>query len=231
MAWPWFYDIAVSPLEVLGLSRRRKNLVTQAAGRVLEIGGGTGANLSHYSNNCQLVLTDPDESMLRRAGKRSNIGARTANRVAADAQCLPFQSASFDMVVATLAFCTIPQPVMAFREVRRVLRPAGKLLLLEHVRAAVPWIIRMQNALTPSWRILADGCHLNRDTLGVATANGFQVVQKRYALNGALLTAILIANESTAIARNGNEYYPADTTPMAPGLPAPGINSGRPMAR
>ncbi len=230
MAWPWFYDLAVSPLEVLGLSRRRKNLVAQAAGRVLEIGGGTGVNLSHYRTNCRLVLTEPDEAMLRRAAKRRILGARTASLVAADAQCLPFQSKSFDVVVATLTFCTIPQPAMAFREAHRVLRPGGKLLLLEHVRATSPWIARLQNALTPSWRILADGCHLNRDTLRVATANGFQVVQKRHALDGALLTATLIANESAA-AQNGKQRYPADTTPMAPGLPAPGINSGRPMAR
>ncbi|MGC9261081.1 MAG: class I SAM-dependent methyltransferase [Phycisphaerae bacterium] len=196
MTWPWFYDLAVYPLEILGLSRRRKELMVQATGRVLEIGGGTGVNLPHYGTKCQLVLTEPDEAMLRRAA--NSIGARTARLVAADAQYLPFRSASFDMVVATLTFCTIPQPTMAFREAHRVLRPAGKLLLLEHVRAARPWIAWLQNVLTPSWRILADGCHLNRDTLGLATANGFQVVQKRYALDGALLTATLIASEGTA---------------------------------
>ena len=198
MTWPWFYDLAVSPLEVLGLSRRRKNLLGQAAGRVLEIGGGTGVNLPHYGTNCRLVLTEPDEAMLRRAAQRRVIGERTASLAAADAQCLPFRSASFDMVVATLTFCTIPQPALAFREAHRVLRPAGKLLLLEHVRAARPWIVRLQNTLAPSWRILADGCHLNRDTLGLAAANGFHVVQKRYALDGVLLTATLIAGEVTA---------------------------------
>ncbi|MCL5945979.1 MAG: class I SAM-dependent methyltransferase [Planctomycetes bacterium] len=198
MTWPWFYDLAVYPLELLGLSRQRKSLMVQVTGRVLEIGGGTGVNLPYYGCNCRLVLTDPHEALLRRAAKRRNIGPRTVTLAAADAQRLPFQAASFDIVVATLAFCTIPQPAMAFREAHRVLRPTGKLLLLEHVRAPQPWMARLQNILTPSWRILADGCHLNRDTLGVAAASGFQIVRKRYGLGGVLLTATLIACPSTA---------------------------------
>jgi ubiquinone/menaquinone biosynthesis C-methylase UbiE len=198
MVWPWFYDLAVYPLEFMGLSRRRKSLMVQAAGRVLEIGGGTGVNLPHYGINCQLVLTDPDEALLQRAAKRRNNGPRTVILAAADAQRLPFQAASFDIVVATLAFCTIPQPIMAFREVHRVLRPGGKLLLLEHVRAPHLWIARLQNVLTPSWRILANGCHLNRDTLSLAAAGGFQIIRKRYGLGGILLTATLVASQSTA---------------------------------
>lgn len=191
MVWPAFYDIGLYPLERLGLARWRKEIIGRARGRVLEIAGGTGANLQYYNHDCRLVLTDPNESMLRRAAiYRANLSSPRIMLVT-DAQHLPFAPASFDTVVATLAFCTIPQPEIAFQEVRRVLRPEGMLLLLEHIRSHQPWLAWIQNKLTPTWSQFAGGCHLNRDTLDLARKNGFTMTDIRYRMNHSVVAATL----------------------------------------
>lgn len=191
MMRPVFYDIAVYPLERLVLSRWRRELIGQAEGKVLEVGAGTGGNLPYYQRASALVVTDYNEPMLRRGANRRRKPDGDVNFVVTDAQHLPFASGCFDSVIATLAFCTIPQPGMAMREIKRVLRPGGQLLLLEHVRAGKAWAVAIQNQLTPCWSRLADGCHLNRNTLELAQNNGFIVVEKRVGLDGWLLSARL----------------------------------------
>jgi ubiquinone/menaquinone biosynthesis C-methylase UbiE len=106
----------------------------------------------------------------------------------ADCMALPFRSESFDTVVATLAFCTVPDPVQGLQEVRRVLRPTGTLLLLEHVRSsrsgALAW---MQDRIEPVWVRLASGCHPNRDTLAAVRGAGFRPISVRESFRGAVL--------------------------------------------
>ena len=168
------YDICTAPSEAMGLRRMRRRLLSAAHGRVLEVGAGTGANLPLYPPQAHVVATEYDDSMARQARKRLNKAPAPVQLLLADAQALPFADASFDTVVGTLVFCTIAEPLLALGEVRRVLRPGGRLLLLEHVR----WenaFGRLQDGLTPLWKRFAHGCHLDRRTLETVRMAGFEV--------------------------------------------------------
>ena len=165
------YDRAMAASEAAGLSERRAALLAGAGGRVLELGAGTGVNLGHYPAAVgELVLTEPEEPMLRRLTERAARLAPPATVVRATAERLPFRDASFDTVVSTLTLCTVGDLPAALEEVRRVLVPGGRLLFLEHVRADDPRDARHQDRLTPIWRRIGHGCHPNRDTLAAIAA-------------------------------------------------------------
>jgi SAM-dependent methyltransferase len=162
--------------EEAGLTEMRRDLVTQARGETLELGAGTGLNLSHYPPEVtRLVVTEPGEHMARRLREHTARSAVPLEVVEAPAERLPFPDDSFDTVVATLVLCTIPDPVAALSEVSRVLRPGGRLLFLEHVRSHDPGRARWQDRVAPAWRVFADGCHCNRDTLGTIKASALSV--------------------------------------------------------
>jgi SAM-dependent methyltransferase len=149
-----------------GMTRLRRDLLAGARGEVLEIGAGTGLNLPHYPADLdRLVLVEPGE----RIGAHIDLGRApagvSAELVRAPAEYLPFDDASFDTVVSTLVFCTVTDPRRAVAEVARVLRPGGRLLFLEHVRAD-PGVRRsLQRRLARPWASFADGCRCDRDTL------------------------------------------------------------------
>jgi ubiquinone/menaquinone biosynthesis C-methylase UbiE len=190
--FPALYDAALAPLERLGLRRWRAELLAQARGDVLEIGGGTGLNLPHYRPDVRLVLTEYDRAMLDRARRRHGPAPGSIALVAADAMRLPCADTRFDTVVATLTFCTIPDPRRAFAEVTRVLRPGGIVLLLEHVRTPRAPVARLQDWMTPLWKHLAHGCHLNRQPLELARAQGFKIETLHPGLDGWLIAARLV---------------------------------------
>jgi ubiquinone/menaquinone biosynthesis C-methylase UbiE len=162
--------------------RDRGPLLARARGRVLELGVGTGASLGFYPPTVtELVGIDPAEAMLRRARERLAGLERERGRLPfrvrlhrADAEALPYADGSFDTVAAVLTLCTIPDPARAAREMYRVLRPGGRLLVLEHVRAAqgraLAW---WQDRVDPLWTRAAGGCHLNRDTPATLRDAGF----------------------------------------------------------
>jgi ubiquinone/menaquinone biosynthesis C-methylase UbiE len=167
-----FYDRALAAQEDAGLRDARHELLAQARGRVLEIGAGTGLNRQHYTDAVtELVLTEPEEPMAKRLRKR----AGSATVVVAPAEELPFADASFDTVVSTLVLCTVRSPEAAMAEIRRVLKPDGSLLLLEHVRSGDPDLARWQDRLLPLHRRVAHGCHPNRDTAALLARAGFDV--------------------------------------------------------
>jgi ubiquinone/menaquinone biosynthesis C-methylase UbiE len=176
------FDGAMWPVERLFLWKLRRRLVGGAAGCVLEIGIGTGLNLPYYPADVELVGIDPDAGFLERARRRAAAIGRPVTLLVARAEALPFADRSFDTVIATLVFCTIAEPEQALREVHRVLRPGGEFKLIEHVR--VPWGAKVQDFLTPLWKHIANGCHLNRDTLNLVTSNGFTVQAVREHLRG-----------------------------------------------
>jgi SAM-dependent methyltransferase len=141
-------------------------------GRVLEIGAGTGLNLEYYGDAVtDLVLTEPEEPMARRLRQRVQRG----EVVEAPAERLPFPDDAFDTVVSTLVLCTVPDQPGALAEVRRVLKPGGRMLFLEHVRASDPDLAKWQDRLMRPWRVIGYGCHCNRDTAAEMTRAGFRL--------------------------------------------------------
>ncbi|HEY2055648.1 MAG TPA: class I SAM-dependent methyltransferase [Solirubrobacterales bacterium] len=165
------YNPVVSLGEKLGMAGRRRALLAVAHGEVLEIGAGTGLNLPHYPAHLdQIVLAEPG----LRIGAHIDLGRAPegvpARLVRAPAECLPFEDASFDIVVSTLVLCTVGDPRRAVAEVARVLRPDGHLLFLEHVRADRGWRRAMQRPAVRPWAAFADGCQCDRETLATIEA-------------------------------------------------------------
>src|SRR4051812_12943096 len=140
----------------------RRKLVAPATGRVLEVGVGPGWNLPYYPEVDEIVATDSLDGMLTRAEKRA--GREVVTR-RASVEELPFEDGSFDTVVASLLLCSVPDQDRAIGEIRRVLRPGGQFLFLEHVRAKDPKLARKQDRWRPAWSVIGFGCQCNRDTL------------------------------------------------------------------
>lgn len=162
-AYAWAYDRFLETAEVRGLSELRRELLAEASGRALEIGAGTGINVEHYpAAVTELVLLEPDERMAARIGARAR--GRAVEVVTGSGEHLPFADASFDTVTATLVLCAVPDVDRVLAEVARVLRPGGRFLFLEHVRAADPGLARWQDRLDRPWGVVGR-CHPNRDTL------------------------------------------------------------------
>lgn len=162
--------------EGAGMRAARKALLKQAAGRVLEIGAGTGLNVSHYPPEArELTLAEPEPAMRRRLARRVRRSDRQAVIVDAPAEQLPLADRSVDTVVSTLVLCTVEQPDRALAEIARVLRPSGQLLFIEHVRAESPALAWWQDRLLGPWRRFACGCRCNRATVELMQARGFEV--------------------------------------------------------
>ena len=181
-AFAVLYDPFVWVGERAGMREHRRGLLSQARGRTLEIGSGTGLNLPHYPDGIkELVLAEPDAAMRARLTKRLNHGSRQARVVDAPAEQLPFADGSFDTVVSTLVLCTVDAPDLALREIARVLRHDGQLLFIEHVRANSPALARWQDRLAGPWRRFARGCRCNRATAQLIAACGLEVEPVRTA--------------------------------------------------
>jgi ubiquinone/menaquinone biosynthesis C-methylase UbiE len=162
----WLYDPFLALAERRGMAALRLELLSAARGRVLEVGAGTGRNLAAYPARLeQLVLSEPDPGMRARLRRRVERGGQPTSVVAAGAEALPFADGSYDTVVSTMVLCTVPDVRAGVRELRRVLRPGGRLLFIEHVRADGGRLARRQDRLATAWRAFAVGCHCNRPTL------------------------------------------------------------------
>jgi ubiquinone/menaquinone biosynthesis C-methylase UbiE len=169
------YDPFLRIGERAGMRRRRHDLLTQARGRTLEIGSGTGLNLAHYSDALDLVLAEPDPSMRKRLQSALRRSGRMARVIDARAEQLPFADASIDTIISTLVLCTVDAPDLALREIGRVLRPGGQLLFIEHVRSDSATLVRWQDRLARPWQRFAEGCRCNRATLELMDACGFRI--------------------------------------------------------
>ncbi|MBL7065151.1 MAG: methyltransferase domain-containing protein [Anaerolineae bacterium] len=174
------YDLGMLPLEWMIFRRLRRRTFPPLCGDVLELGTGTGVNLPLYGPETRLTACDASGVMLARAACR-----RTRATVAlaqADAQRLPFTNGSFDVVTASLLFCSVADPARGLTEVRRVLRSGGRLVLLEHTRGSGlgAWLT---DAFHPLWHTWSRECHLNRETARTVMEAGFKVQQvEEYAL-------------------------------------------------
>jgi ubiquinone/menaquinone biosynthesis C-methylase UbiE len=153
----------------------KRNLLVNARGRVLEIGVGTGLSFPHYPPGVKLAGVEPSPHMLKRARRRAAELGRKVELVAAPAEQLPFGDDSFDTVVSLAVLCTVRDPQAALGEIRRVLRPGGQFVFLEHVRSDDPELARRQDRWERPWGWIAGGCHPNRSTLDTIEAAGFQI--------------------------------------------------------
>jgi ubiquinone/menaquinone biosynthesis C-methylase UbiE len=170
------YDRGLKGTEDAGLREMRRETLTAASGHTIDIGAGTGANLALYPQAVtELVLSEPDPHMAKRLRQKLGGAGRTASLVEAPAEQLPFEDASFDTAVFTLVLCTVPDPAAALTEAARILRPGGRLLFVEHVRAEDAGLARWQDRLEKPWRFVGDGCHCNRDTVATIEASPLTV--------------------------------------------------------
>jgi len=166
------YDLSLWPGEHAGMRNHRRTLLAHARGRVLEIGAGTGLNVPHYRPGLtELILSEPDASMCRRLERRAD---GRASVVPARADELPVEDASLDTVVSTFVLCSVESPEAALSEIRRVLRPGGRLLLIEHVRADTRWLASLQRRLRGPWSRFACGCRCDQPTPELLRASGFR---------------------------------------------------------
>jgi ubiquinone/menaquinone biosynthesis C-methylase UbiE len=170
------YDPLMQRGEKAGLAERRAALLAEASGRVLEVGAGTGLNLRHYGAQVEsLTLTEPEEPMAKRLRRRLAERPGRVELVEASAESLPFPDAEFDTVVSTLVLCTVRDQKRALAELRRVLKPGGKLLFLEHLRSDDPKLARRQDRMNGFNQVVGHGCNCNRATLDAIDDAGFTI--------------------------------------------------------
>jgi ubiquinone/menaquinone biosynthesis C-methylase UbiE len=176
-AFAALYDRGLRATEENGLAEMRRELLSQASGRTVDLGAGTGVNLDLYPEAVTgLVMVEPDPHMIKQLRTKA-AGRKGVEILEASAQELPFADDSFDTAVFTLVLCTVPDPELALREAARVLKPGGRLLFIEHVRAGEAGLARWQDRLEKPWRFLADGCHCNRDTVAMIEGSPLKLEQ------------------------------------------------------
>ena len=168
------YDRMSRDMEAAGLQAHRESLLANAHGRVLEIGAGTGRNLPFFPADVELTLVEPGAPMARRLEKRLADHAAPVELVRAPAEELPFPDNSFDVVVSTLVLCSVDDQERALAEARRVLKPGGRLLFIEHHRSDDPSLARRQDRMNPLNRLVA-ACDCNRTTVDAIRDAGFTI--------------------------------------------------------
>lgn len=158
-------------------TEERLKLLRSAHGKVLEIGFGTGLNLPHYPRQVEeLAVIDPNVGMSPKAFKRIGQSTFTVRHHSLEAESLPFSSDLFDFVISTWTLCSIADVERALFEVRRVLKPGGLFLFVEHGVSPDPFVRKWQHRLTPLQRVIGDGCHLNRDIPKLVRGSGLQLL-------------------------------------------------------
>jgi len=171
------YDIIELPIELFLYGRWREEALSNLSGKVLEVGVGTGRNLKYYPAGCRVIGIDNSAGMLEKARRKAS-GMKNLTLYLMDAEHLEFPDNSFDYVVTTFVLCSIPDPVKALREMRRVLKPSGELVALEHMRSNSPFIARIEDLINPIMSFFI-GDDMTRDTLGNIEKAGFVIEEAR----------------------------------------------------
>jgi len=175
----WFYDKMGPRADARGTAERRRQLLATAAGRVVEVGAGTGLNLAHYPAGAvaEVLAVEPDPNMLRRLALAKSGAPVSVRLERASADALPVEDGWADTVVMSLVLCSVPSQPEALAEARRALKPDGRLLFFEHVRSESPWLARLQDLGEVPWGWFGAGCHPNRDTVATIRASAFEIVE------------------------------------------------------
>ena len=184
-----WYDFFMSPLEKSKFKGIRTKLVSKAIGNVLEIGAGTGVNFPLYNKADKVTAIEPSKYMIEESKAKLQKANVPIKIIQAGAEKLPFEKDSFDTIVATLVFCTIPDVNAAIKEIKRVCKPDGKILLFEHVKMENPMLAKLQVKLTPYWEKVCDGCCLDRNTIESFKRNGLVIEKVDSYFKGLFITA------------------------------------------
>lgn len=162
--------------EKRGLGDLRREVLAPAEGVCLEVGAGTGHNFAHYpAAVTEVIATEPDLAMRKRAGGAMDAAPVPVRMVPSTAERLPCEDSSIDTAVVTLVLCSVDDPDRALAELRRVLKPGGRMLFLEHVRSVDPKLAGWQDRIQPVWSFFAGGCKPNRDTAAAIERAGFEM--------------------------------------------------------
>jgi ubiquinone/menaquinone biosynthesis C-methylase UbiE len=184
------FNAFMYPLEAAALRARRRALIPCAAGRALEVGAGTGANLRYYRWERLRALCLLDLAPGRALGRPRRIRGVPVTVAAGDVQWLPFPDGSFDTVISTLVLCSVDDQDRGLAEMRRVLVPGGTLLFMEHVRPVLPLLRRGVDALAPYWRAMTGSCRIDRETLAAIRRAGFALRAVRSGAGGLLVDGV-----------------------------------------
>jgi ubiquinone/menaquinone biosynthesis C-methylase UbiE len=177
----------MNPLENKRFKDIRSELINSAKGKVLEIGCGTGINFDFYKDVCVTAI-EPNPVLRKTSYERASTAQIPIHVIEGNAEQLPFSDNSFDTVVGTLILCTIPNPTKAIREIIRVCKPSGTILLFEHVRHENKILGALQDLLTPIWKRVCDGCHLNRDTIKLLSQEELEIIRIKTHLKNIFIT-------------------------------------------
>ena len=181
-----FYNQHIFPhildrvMQIDSMSEARARLLAPIGGHVVEIGFGTGLNVAYYGSGVKSLTTvDPNQGVGRLAERRMDQATFPIQHKLLSAEQLPFDDASVDTLVSTWTLCSIPDVAQALQEIRRVLKPDGVFHFVEHARSPRAEIAKWQTRLTPIQKVVADGCHLDRDMFALVKAAGFELIEQQ----------------------------------------------------
>lgn len=169
------YERIAARIEKAGVGEIRARLANSVRGHVLEVGCGTGLNFPHYASECDVVAIDPVPEFRALAAERAQAAPAGIDVRDGDARRLEFAADHFDAALVTLVFCSVPNPLRALNELRRVVRSGGTIQFFEHVRSERRGSALVQHLLDPLWCRAMEGCHLNRDTVELIRQAGFHI--------------------------------------------------------
>lgn len=189
-----YYDYIEWPLEIIRLRKIRKPLISSLKGKILEIGAGTGKNIKYYGKNVDLALTDASKDMLDIAKGRARLLGIKAKFIVMPAEKLSFRKNSFDTVIATLVLCSVDNPVKALKEMKRVCRNNGTIVLLEHIKSSDKILYKIQKIIKPGFKKYF-GCNPDRDTLKSIRKSGMRPLSIKNVWLNDVFKQIIIKNK------------------------------------
>lgn len=187
------YDLLEAPMEIMLLKKWRIEIMKDLDGKVLEVGVGTGKNIEYYPDGLDITAIDFSEKMLERAREKARIFNKKVNLIRMDVQDLKFPDNTFDTVFTTCVFCSVPDPIKGLKEIRRVCKPTGKIIMLEHVRSERRILGLIMDILNPIV-VNVYGANINRRTIENIYKSGYTNVEVTN-LAGDIVKKIVIHNE------------------------------------
>ncbi|WP_227938088.1 class I SAM-dependent methyltransferase [Alkalihalobacillus deserti] len=186
-----YYDLMMDLLERKLINSWRKDLLQHAKGMVLEIGSGTGINFPIYRECIEVIAVEPNHYMIQRAERRRNLAQVPIKIIEKKAEAIPFPDEYFDTIVITLVLCSVDNQEQVLREMKRVLKPNGTILVLEHVQMEGAFYSKLQKWLTPFWSKICDGCQLNRKTQHSIEQADLRIISKKSYLKGFAISLVV----------------------------------------